>query len=131
MKVFGLAVFLLAVGIGVGRTQHTGTGQGTSTMNPATTPAQDPMGQMQQDATGNKASKPDEALRSVAERQARLREEERQRRLVTDTDKLLALATQLHDDVAKTDKNLLSLDVVKRADEIEKLAHSVKEKMKE
>jgi hypothetical protein len=32
--------------------------------------------------------------------------------------------------VDKSTKDTLSLDVVKKADEIEKLAHSVKEKMK-
>lgn len=66
----------------------------------------------------------------VLEKQARLRNDERQRRLVSDTDKLLDLATKLHADVAKTDKHMLSIDVIRRADEIEKLAHSVKERMK-
>ena len=55
---------------------------------------------------------------------------ERQRRLVADTDKLLALATELKLDVEKTDKNILSVDVVKKADEIERLAKSVKDRMK-
>ena len=67
---------------------------------------------------------------SMEQKQVRLRNEERQKKLVADTDKLLALATQLHDDVGKTDKNVLSLDVIRRADEIEKLAHAVKERMK-
>ncbi len=66
----------------------------------------------------------------VLERQANLRNDERQKRLTADTEKLLALATQLHADVAKTDKHMLSIDVIRRADEIEKLAHSVKERMK-
>lgn len=56
--------------------------------------------------------------------------EERQRQLVKDTDKLLALATELKNEVDKTDKNVLSIEVVKKATEIEKLAKSVKEKMK-
>ena len=67
---------------------------------------------------------------SADDKQAKMREEDRQKRLVADTEKLLTLATQLHDDVAKTDRHILSLDVVKRADEIEKLAHSVKEREK-
>jgi len=66
----------------------------------------------------------------LAEQQARSRNADRQKRLVADTDKLLSLATELKQDVDKTDKNTLSVDVVKRADEIEKLAHSVKERMK-
>lgn len=67
---------------------------------------------------------------SVLARQEKMRNDDRQKRLVSDTDKLLALATQLHEDVAKTDKNVLSLDVIRRADEIEKLAHAVKERMR-
>lgn len=66
----------------------------------------------------------------IAAAAARARENERQKRLVADSDKLLALATELHADVARTDKNILSVDVIHRADEIEKLAHSVKERMK-
>jgi hypothetical protein len=50
--------------------------------------------------------------------------------LKADTDKLLKLATELKAYVDKTDENVLSYDVVKKAEQIEKLAHSVKEKMK-
>ncbi len=55
---------------------------------------------------------------------------QRQADLQRDTEKLLKLATELKEYVGKTDENILSLDVVKKAEEIEKLAHSVKEKMK-
>ena len=65
-----------------------------------------------------------------AEKQEKLRNDDRQKRLVADTDKLLALATDLKQQVDKTDKEILSVDVIKKADEIEKLAHSVKERMK-
>jgi recombinational DNA repair protein RecT len=54
----------------------------------------------------------------------------RQAVLKSDTDKLLKLAVELKDYVDKSNENVLSLDVVKKADEIEKLAHSVKDKMK-
>lgn len=64
------------------------------------------------------------------EQQARIRSTERQKKLVADTDKLLTLATELKTDVDKTNKDILSIDVIKKADEIEKLAHSVKERMK-
>jgi hypothetical protein len=37
---------------------------------------------------------------------------------------------ELKDSVDKSSENVLSLDVVKKAEEIEKLAHSVKDKMK-
>jgi hypothetical protein len=62
--------------------------------------------------------------------QAKSRNLERQKKIVDDTAKLLSLATELKGDVDKSDKNMLSLDVIKKADEIEKLAHSVKERMK-
>ncbi len=66
----------------------------------------------------------------MQEQAAKSRNVERQKRLMADTDKLLSLATDLKQDVEKTDKNTLSVDVIKKADEIEKLAHSVKERMK-
>jgi uncharacterized protein YacL len=56
--------------------------------------------------------------------------EQREREIKTDTDKLLQLATELKQYVDKTDQNTLSLNVVKKAEEIEKLAKAVKEKMK-
>jgi hypothetical protein len=56
--------------------------------------------------------------------------QERQVALKRDTDKLLELATELKQNVDRTGPNILSIDVVKRAQEIEKLAKSVKEKMK-
>jgi hypothetical protein len=61
---------------------------------------------------------------------ARQRNKDRQTALKKDTDKLLALATQLKEYVDKTDENMLSLDVIKKAEELEKLSKSVKEKMK-
>jgi len=55
---------------------------------------------------------------------------QRQQDVRRDTDRLLELATELKQYVDKSNENLLSVDVVKKADEIEKLAHSVKDKMK-
>ena len=55
---------------------------------------------------------------------------ERQAEIQRDTEKLFKLATELKDYVGKTNENILSLDVIKKAEEIEKLAHDVKEKMK-
>ena len=66
----------------------------------------------------------------LARKQEQARNNERQKRLVADTDKLLALATELKQDVDKTNKDVLSVDVIKKAEEIEKLAHNVKERMK-
>jgi len=64
------------------------------------------------------------------EQQAKLRNDDRQKKLVADTDKLLVLATDLKAQVDKSTKDTLSVDVIRKAEEIEKLAHSVKERMK-
>jgi len=50
--------------------------------------------------------------------------------LRTDTDRLLKLSQELKEYVDKSDENVLSLDVIKKAEAIEKLAKSVREKMK-
>jgi len=66
----------------------------------------------------------------MEERQVKTRNVERQKQLVDDTQKLVALANELKTDVDKSSKDTLSLDVVRKADEIEKLAHNVKDRMK-
>ena len=55
---------------------------------------------------------------------------ERKRQIADDSAKLLKLATDLKAEVDKTSKDTLSIGVIRKAEEIEKLAHSVKEKMK-
>ncbi len=71
-----------------------------------------------------------EEMRKFKKEATKKANKERQAEIQRDTEKLLKLATELKDYVGKTDENILSLDVVKKADEIEKLAHDVKEKMK-
>lgn len=63
--------------------------------------------------------------------QQKMRVVERQKQLVADTDKLLSLTTALKEQVNESDKNILSIDMIRKAEEIEKLAHSIKERMKE
>ncbi len=73
---------------------------------------------------------PNSTSARLQEQQARARNQDRQKRLEEETAKLYALAGELKDDVAKSNKDTLSLDVIKKADEIERLAHNVKERMK-
>jgi predicted nucleic acid-binding Zn-ribbon protein len=75
-------------------------------------------------------SQEDEARSKLEKEMAKKANQERQAALKKDTDKLLKLATELKEYVDKTNENTLSMDVVKKAEEIEKLAHSVKDKMK-
>ncbi len=72
----------------------------------------------------------DEAHARIAAEQAKKAAKERVVSLKHDTDKLLKLSVELKESVDKSDENVLSLDVIKKAEEIEKLAHSVREKMK-
>ena len=55
---------------------------------------------------------------------------QRQQEIKKDTDQLLDLATELKQYVDKTNENMISLDVIKKAEQIEKLAKNVKDKMK-
>jgi hypothetical protein len=67
----------------------------------------------------------------MLERAAREANKKRQQEIQSDTDKLFELANELKEAVGKSNEHVLSLDVIRKADEVEKLAHRVKEKMKE
>jgi hypothetical protein len=79
---------------------------------------------------GTAAADEDEASARLARDMAKRANVERHAALKNDTEKLLKLAVELKADVDKSNENLLSVEVVKKAEEIEKLAHSVKDKMK-
>jgi hypothetical protein len=59
--------------------------------------------------------------RAVADRQSQLR---------LDTEKLVALTAELKQHVDTAGANILSMDVIKKAQEIQKLAKSVQDKMR-
>ncbi len=72
----------------------------------------------------------DEHIKEIERKQAKARNKERQEDLKKDTDKLLQLATELKLYVDKTNENVLSLDVIKKAEQIEKLSKEIQKKMK-
>ncbi len=72
----------------------------------------------------------DEQVARMEKEQEKRRNKERQAALKEDTDKLLALATELKQYVDKSNENILALDVMKKAAEIEKLAKQVEKKMR-
>ena len=82
-----------------------------------------------QDVTAPIANE-DEARNRIANEMAKKAAKDRVVALKHDTDKLLKLSVELKEFVDKSDENVLSVDVIRKADEIEKLAKSVKEKMK-
>ena len=77
-----------------------------------------------------KPGREDEPRLRMEKEMAKKANQNRQADLKRDTEKLLKLATELKESVDKTNESTLSVDVVKKAEEIEKLAHSVKDKMK-
>ncbi|MGH9546128.1 MAG: hypothetical protein ACRD23_13045 [Terriglobales bacterium] len=80
---------------------------------------------------GQQKPRPEDEPRLRMEKEmAKKANQARQADLKRDTDKLLKLATELKESVDKTNESTLSVDVIKKAEEIEKLAHSVKDKMK-
>ena len=72
----------------------------------------------------------DEVHREFERDRQKKANEERFRKLKEDTEKLVRLSNELKEYVDKANQHTLSLDVIKKAEEIEKLAKSVKEKMK-
>ena len=80
-------------------------------------------------ADGRDIPGPDSMPR-MEEQQARSRNSERQKRLVADTNRLLALIADLKRQIEQAGKDGQQVDVTKKAEEIEKLAKSVKDRMK-
>ena len=72
----------------------------------------------------------DEARARIARDMEKKAAKQRVAALKTDTDRLLKLSLELKEYVDKSNENVLSLEVIKKADEIEKLAKSVRDKMK-
>jgi hypothetical protein len=80
---------------------------------------------------GQQPSEPNDPMqRQRLEKMEKARNADRQKHLVQDTNKLLALAKDLKEEVDKSNQDTLSVDVVKKAGEIEKLAKSVKDRMR-
>ncbi|MGH9510896.1 MAG: hypothetical protein ACRD2U_02040 [Terriglobales bacterium] len=100
---------------------------GTPNQNQAPNMSAPPLSQQNPSQESPEEKESDERIQKAMQKK---QNEERQAQLKRDTDKLLQLSTELKAYVDKTNQNVLSVDVIKKADQIEKLAHSVKEKMK-
>ena len=84
----------------------------------------------QQGMPGEGPPPPDREAERMRKEQEKRMNKARQEMLKKDTDQLLKLATELKQYVDKTNENMLSLEVLHKAEEIEKLAKTVKDKMK-
>ena len=73
----------------------------------------------------------DQAQKEMQDRMLRAANKKRQEDIREETEKLFQLATELKAAVDKSNENMLSLDVVRKAEEVEKLAKKVRDKMKD
>jgi hypothetical protein len=91
-------------------------------------------GKGQQSQTGMPTlGEPDGATESAArmeQQRAKLLADDRQKHLEADTARLVQLSTELKDEVDKSGKFVTSVSAIRKAEEIEKLAHSVRDRMK-
>jgi hypothetical protein len=65
----------------------------------------------------------------MAERRMKMLNNERRKSLLSDTEKLLKLATELNNEIGRSNSGSLSPDQLRKVAEIEKLAHNVRDKM--
>lgn len=122
----GLLALCFLPGVrGVG--QSVSAGQGLPTAQTPSTGRSQPRTGLD---AGSAADAPNAPGGSNALKLEHMREDERHKRLESDMAKLVELTNQLKVEVDKATKDELSLDVVRKAAEIEKLAHDVKERMK-
>jgi len=73
---------------------------------------------------------PDPALETMRKKAEKERNQQRQSELKKDTDQLYKLAGELKKSVDNSNEHVLSVEVIRKAEEIEKLAKSVRSKMK-
>lgn len=124
----------LAAGMLAGaRAQHSSQHSGSTTPvtnEPITPPSTSQPGMLPAvDSPGGGIADPGIRAHMEAER-LKAANDDRHKRLITDVDKLISLTNELKGDVDKANKDELSLDVVRKAQEIEKLAHDVQSRMK-
>jgi len=131
-KLAGRSTWLALVGLAIG---PAGLGLAQQTVAPASS-AQASQSTAVPSSSGRGSTtlpaddQPPDLLHRTPDQLNEIHNSERQKKLIADTERLVELANELKTDVDKSSKNTMSMDVIKKADEIEKLAHSVKEKMK-
>jgi translation initiation factor 1 (eIF-1/SUI1) len=72
----------------------------------------------------------DEATIHMEQERARLEANDRQKHLLEDTARLVQLSSQLQAEVEKSGKFVTSVTAIHEAEDIEKLAHSIRDRLK-
>jgi hypothetical protein len=128
MGMMGGVMLIALSGMGLARESGVMAAQrGTNQPNP-TLPTNQPGGVSPLDQP---EAIPDGGMRARMDAQ-RLKSanDDRHKKLASDVDRLVSLTNELKVDVDKANKDELSLDVIRKAQEIEKLAHDVQNRMK-
>lgn len=82
-------------------------------------------------AAANAAPQAASDIKQTKQQKAVAADSQRKKQISDESTKLLAMAVALKAEVDKTNKDVLSLNVIRKADEIERLAHTVKERIKQ
>lgn len=85
----------------------------------------------QTQAASSTAGQAASEAKQTKQHQVQAADSQRKKQISDDSTQLLAMALALKAEVDKTNKDVLSLNVIRKADEIERLAHSVKERIKQ
>ncbi|HEV2576615.1 MAG TPA: hypothetical protein VGU25_05340 [Acidobacteriaceae bacterium] len=118
------AAVLVVSGAGL----NTGSGVVHAQKNPQ--PKIPPYMQQGPDGLSGNQPAPDPVHAKMEQERMKAMNDDRHKKLAADVDRLLALTNELKTDVDKTNKDELSVEVIKKAGEIEKLAHDVQSRMK-
>jgi hypothetical protein len=122
----GVVTLMLGAGIGAGRIT-------VAQQIPGAIPGQSGNRQQQRNPSpmlSEPPSETDEAKARLEQQQVKLQIDDRQKHLQSDTARLVQLSTELKDEVDKSGKYVTSVEAMRKAEEIEKLAHSVRDRMK-
>ena len=93
--------------------------------------AQDGHPVAQNSAAAAVISPPENQAKPTKQQKATAADSERRKQISADSTQLLAMAVALKAEVDKTNKDVLSLNVIRKADQIEKMARAVKERMRQ
>jgi hypothetical protein len=124
--IFPGAIVLVGLGVAVGIRPFAAQ---VAPSAPQMSPPQTPLGSRSGVQGDNDDNMP--MMRQLNEQQAMKRNDQRQKLIVDDTARLLTLAQQLKDEADKGSLNKSSPAFTRKVEEIEKLAKTVKDKMRE
>jgi len=124
----GVAVVLLGVGL---RTSSVAAQQQQTPGVPPSMPGLSQPPPTRLPNLGSADALPDPLRAEMREKMLRAANEQRHKKMLDDANKMVQLSNELKADVEKTQNDELSMEVIKKAVEVEKLAHDVQQRMKQ